>query len=140
MDDGLIGRNQLPWDENWKLDRKFFKDLESWKAQHPDSTLFKVMEKVNDAVTQGQNFIDFIPDAPFPARSLVKGLGYLLSLGVVSPFALSNDEQLLISRYQDDRQSEERSVCIYKGGDNLALDSRSKFWKCNGWEIYGACA
>jgi hypothetical protein len=55
------------------------------------------MEMVNDAVTQGKNFIDFIPDAPFPARSLVKGLGYLLSLGVVSPFAFSNDQHLLIS-------------------------------------------
>jgi hypothetical protein len=82
--DGLIGRNQLPLEENWTLDRKFFKDLESWKKQHPDSTLLKVMERVNDAVTQGNNFIDFIPDAPFPARSLVKALGYLLLLGVVS--------------------------------------------------------
>jgi hypothetical protein len=91
LNDGLIGRNQLPWDENWKLDEKFFQDLESWKEQHPDSTLLKVMETVNTAVTQGKNFIDFIPDAPFPARSLVKGLGYLLSLGVVSVFFFSKD-------------------------------------------------
>ena len=91
LTDGL-----LPWDEDWKLDEKFFKDLESWKERHPESTLLKVMEKVNDAVTHGQNFIGFIPDAPFPARSLVKGLGYLLSLGVVSPFAFAADEQLLI--------------------------------------------
>jgi hypothetical protein len=89
LNDGLIGRNQLPWDDNWKLDEKFFRDLESWKEQNPDSTLFKVMETVNDAVAQGKNFIDFIPDAPFPARSLVKGLGYLLSLGIVSLFSFS---------------------------------------------------
>jgi hypothetical protein len=122
MNDGFIGRNQLRVEEDWKLDRKFFKDLESWKEQHPDSTLLKVMERVNDAVTKGKNFMDFIPDAPFPARSLVKGLGYLLSLGVVSPFSFSNDENLLISRYQDDRQSEKRSVCIHKGGGNLAFN------------------
>jgi hypothetical protein len=60
---------------------------------------------VNNAVTQGKNFTEFIPDAPFPARSLVKGLGNLLSLGVVGPFPLSKD-YLLISRYQDDRESE----------------------------------
>jgi hypothetical protein len=91
LNDRLIGRNQLPWDENWKLDEKFFRDLESWKEQNPDSTLLKVMETVNTAVTQGKNFIGFIPDAPFPARSLVKGLGYLLSLGVVSLFFFSKD-------------------------------------------------
>src|ERR1700694_977180 len=102
MTDGLIGRNQLPSEETWKLDREFFKDLEAWKVQHPDSTLFKVMEKVNAAVTQGQNFLDYIPDAPFPARSLVKGLGYLLSLGVVSAFSSSNDKHLLTPRYQED--------------------------------------
>jgi hypothetical protein len=93
-------------EENWKLDKKFFKDLESWKEQHPDSTLSKVMERINDAVTQGKDFIEFIPDAPFPARSLVKGLGYLLSLGVVSTFSFLKDEHLLISRYQDSREGE----------------------------------
>jgi hypothetical protein len=91
MDNGLIGRNRLPWEENWKPDKKFFQDLESWKEQHPDATLFKVMETINNAVTQGKNFLDFIPEAPFPARSLVKGLGYLLSLSVVSPFSFSKD-------------------------------------------------
>jgi hypothetical protein len=87
LNDDLIGRNQLPWEENWKLDEKFFQDLGSWNEQHPDSTLLKVMDTVNNAVTQGKDFIDFIPDSPFPARSLVKGFGYLLSLGVVSLFS-----------------------------------------------------
>jgi len=75
--------NQLPWNENWKLDEQFFKDMKSWKQNHPDSTFFSVMEKVNNAVTMGQSFIEIIPDEPFPAGSLVKGWAYLLQLGVV---------------------------------------------------------
>ena len=75
--------NQLPWNENWKLDETFFKDMERWKQSHPDSTFSSVMEKVNNAVTMGQSFIEVIPDAPFPAGSLVKGLAQLLQLGVV---------------------------------------------------------
>jgi hypothetical protein len=138
--DGLIGRDQLPWDEDWKLDEKFFQEMKAWREQHPDSTLFHVMQKVKDAVTHGQNFIGFIPDAPFPARSLVKALSYLLSLGVVCPFAFSGDEQLLISRYQVDRQSEKRGVRFYNGGHNLAFDRRSKLRKHRGREIHGACA
>lgn len=86
MNDGLIGRNQLPWNDNWKLDETFIKNMKTWRERHPDSTLLKVMGEVNDAVTQRKDFLDLIPDAPFPARSLVKGLGHLLALGVVSPF------------------------------------------------------
>ena len=79
----LIGRNQPPWDDNWQLDHKFFKDMEAWDIAHPESTLTKVLEKVNDAVTLCQPFIGYIPESPFPARSLVQGLAYLLQLGSV---------------------------------------------------------
>jgi hypothetical protein len=81
-----FGRSQLPWDENWKLDEKFFKDMEAWKEKHPDSTLLKVMERINDAVTKNLPFAELVPDAPFPARGLVKALAHLLALGVVCPF------------------------------------------------------
>jgi len=73
----------LPWDENWKLDEKFFRNMEEWKDRHPESTLLKVMDKVNDAVTKNLPFTELVPDAPFPARGLVKALAHLLSLGVV---------------------------------------------------------
>jgi hypothetical protein len=61
--------------------------MDKWKRRHPDSTLLNVMKNINDAVTQGKDFLNVIADAPFPARSLMKGLGYLLALGVVRPFS-----------------------------------------------------
>jgi len=79
-------RSQLPWDENWKLDEKFFTDMEAWRDQHPDSNLLKVMEKINDAVTKNLPFAELVPDRPFPARGLVKALAHLLTLGVVCAF------------------------------------------------------
>jgi hypothetical protein len=79
----LSDRSHLPLDEDWKLDKKFFSDMRAWKDQHPESTLLKVMEKVNDAVSKNVPFADLVPDAPFPARGLVKALAHLLALGVV---------------------------------------------------------
>ena|SRR5258707_7252067 len=76
---------QLPQDENWKLDEKFFKDMHAWKNRHPNSTLLKVMERVNDAVAKNLPFAELVPDTPFPARGLVKALAHLLALGVVCP-------------------------------------------------------
>ena len=81
-----FGRSQLPWDENWQLDEKFFKDMEAWRERHPDSTLSKVMEKISDAVTRNLPFAEVVPDKPFPARGLVKALAHLLVLGVVRLF------------------------------------------------------
>ena len=79
----LIGRNQPPWDESWVLDDKFFEQMEAWETEHPESTFAKVIEKVNSAVTICQPFLGHIPDSPFPARSLIQGLAYLLQLGMV---------------------------------------------------------
>jgi len=78
-----VNSNQPPWNENWKLDERFFRDMERWKEEHPESTFIRVMKKVDDAVQADKSFMDCIPDAPFPARSLVKGLAFLLRLGVV---------------------------------------------------------
>ena len=79
----LIGRNQPPWDENWVLDEKFFRQMEAWETENPESTFAKVIEKVNRAVTMCQPSLVHIPDSPFPARSLIQGLAYLLQLGTV---------------------------------------------------------
>ena len=76
----------MPWDENWKLDDKFFSDMNAWKDQHPESTLLKVMEKVNEAVSKSLPFAELVPDAPFPARGLIKALAHLLALGVVCSY------------------------------------------------------
>lgn len=84
----LIARNQPPWDENLELDRKFFTLMETWEAEHPESTFAKIMEKVNNAVTLCQPFLGYIPDSPFPACSLVRSLSYLLQLGTACTFLL----------------------------------------------------
>ena len=65
------------------LDDKFFRQMEAWETEHPESTFAKVIEKVNSAVTMCQPFLGHIPDPPFPARSLIQGLAYLLQLGTV---------------------------------------------------------
>ena len=92
----LIGRNQPPWDDNWQLDHKFFTQMEAWDTTHPESTLAKVLEKVNSAVTLCQPFIGQIPDSPFPARSLVQGLAYLLQLGSVRQVLISSIDHVTI--------------------------------------------
>jgi len=86
MDVPPIRRNQPPSDEDWKLDEKFFKDMEAWKERHPHSTLFKVMERISNAVKMDLPFAELVPGLPFPARGLVKLLANLLALGVVCLF------------------------------------------------------
>ena len=90
----LIGRNQPPWDDDWQLDSKFFTQMEAWDAAHPESTLTKVLKRVNGAVTSCQPFIGCIPDSPFPARSLVQGLAYLLQLGSVRELLIPSIDQV----------------------------------------------
>ena len=107
MNDVVIGRDQLPWDENWKLDERFFKDMDAWKKEHPDSTLQKVMERISDAVTKSLPFVELIPDGPFPAGSLVKALAHLLVLGVVCRSLLLRPVKPFISLYQDDNEGKE---------------------------------
>jgi len=55
--------------------------MEDWERNHPESTLAKVMENVNSAVSTSRPFLECIPDSPFPARSVVLGLANLLQLG-----------------------------------------------------------
>ena len=107
MNDAVIGRNQLPWDENWKLDDKFFKDMDAWKEKYTDSTLRKVMERINDAVTKNLPFAELIPDGLFPARGLVKALAHLLLLGVVCPVLLLHPVKPFIALCLENSEGEE---------------------------------
>ena len=63
---------------------------------HPETTLTKVLEKVNGAVTLCQSFIGHVPDSPFPARSFVQGLAYLLQLGYVRQVLIPSIDHLTI--------------------------------------------
>jgi hypothetical protein len=82
----LIDRYQPPWDEHWEFDEKFFKQMEEWEKAHSESTFANVIDNVNTAVSMHKPFLVFIPDSPFPARSLVHGLAFLLQLGTVRKF------------------------------------------------------
>ena len=62
--------------------------MEAWEREHPESTFAKVMEKVNDVIKMGKPFVELIPDSPFPARSVVQGLAYLLQLGTMRMISL----------------------------------------------------
>ncbi|KAG6805919.1 hypothetical protein H0H87_003439, partial [Tephrocybe sp. NHM501043] len=65
---------------DWELDKIFLEELESWERDHPQGTLNKILQKVNKAVQKGAAWKEVIPDAPFPAQSLVKGLAQVLAL------------------------------------------------------------
>ena len=55
----LIGRNQRT--KTGALGDKFFGQMEAWKTEYPESTLAKVIEKVNHAVTMCQLFLGHVP-------------------------------------------------------------------------------
>ncbi|KAG6915119.1 hypothetical protein DXG01_013199 [Tephrocybe rancida] len=65
----------------WVLNAEFLNALSGWDRDHPQNTLDRVLSKVSSAIDKGQPFIGLIPDAPFPAQSLVRSLAHLLQLG-----------------------------------------------------------
>jgi hypothetical protein len=71
-----------PWD-TWDLDRKFLGDITCWTDNHPENRLDRVLDSICTAIDAGKDFLDLIPDNPFPARSLVQGLGQLIKIGTV---------------------------------------------------------
>jgi hypothetical protein len=74
-----------PWDD-WKLDEEFLGALIRWTVAHPGSTIENVLNQICTAIDDSKDLVDLIPDSPFPARSLIKGLGQLIKLGTVRPF------------------------------------------------------
>ena len=81
-----------PLDEDWKLDEEFLKDLANWDNLHRESTFLSVVERISDAMVTCKPFLGFIPDAPFPARTLVVALSHLLQLSVVCSYYLSSSQ------------------------------------------------
>lgn len=72
-----------PW-EDWELDSQFFTSLSDWTQRNPGNKLERVFGQVCDAIQRNKEFFEIIPDAPFPARGLVKALAQLILLGNVS--------------------------------------------------------
>jgi hypothetical protein len=85
-----------PW-ERWEPDSKFLYELHKWNIDHKEEKLPAVLKKVNSVLTKLNSVLEsklleaaleFIPDNPFPARSLVKALINLFLLGSVSGVSL----------------------------------------------------
>ncbi|KZP06241.1 hypothetical protein FIBSPDRAFT_324912 [Athelia psychrophila] len=55
--------------------------MSQWTKKHPESSLKSVMDKICSAI-ESSDVIAFIPDSPFPARTLVAALVSLLKLGI----------------------------------------------------------
>jgi hypothetical protein len=72
----------LPWDP-WELNPEFFAAMSRWTIDHPESTLDRILDRLCTAIENGQPLLELIPDSPFPARSLIKGIAHLLQLGRV---------------------------------------------------------
>ncbi|KZP31458.1 hypothetical protein FIBSPDRAFT_1037451 [Athelia psychrophila] len=70
-----------PW-PSWDLDPKFFQAMSQWTMDNPESSLDRVLDNVCTALEKSDSVMQFIPDSPFPARSLVTALVYLLRLGI----------------------------------------------------------
>lgn len=71
-----------PWN-TWALDEEFFAALSCWTIANPETGIDRVLDKVCIAIEANRDFIECIPDSPFPARSLVKALCQLLKVGTV---------------------------------------------------------
>ena len=74
-----------PW-QGWKPDSDFLHKLYKWNIDHKDDKLPTVLNKVNSILESKplQAALEFIPDHPFPAKSLVKAMTSLFLLGSVS--------------------------------------------------------
>ena len=69
--------------ETWNLDQKFLDHLTCWTDNHPESRLDRVLDNICTAIDDSKDFLNLIPDSPFPARSLVQALGQLIKVGTV---------------------------------------------------------
>jgi hypothetical protein len=77
-----------PW-EDWTVDNNFLVALNRWNRDNEHSKLTTVLRWIDNAIDVGKPFLDLIPNQPFPAGGLVKGLASLIQLGVVRlPFLL----------------------------------------------------
>lgn len=72
-----------PWN-SWPLDEQFFDYLCRWTIHNPGNSLTQVLNQITASIDSTKDVRDLIPDAPFPARSLVEALVALLKLGIVN--------------------------------------------------------
>ena len=74
-----------PW-QKWEPDSNFLSELHKWSIAHKDDKLPTVLAKVNSILESNpfQAVLKFIPDNPFPTKSLTKAMISLFLLGSVN--------------------------------------------------------
>jgi hypothetical protein len=103
-----------PWG-TWSLDAQFLADLNTWTAEHPaKNNLRTVLKAISNAIDRSEDWLECIPDSPFPAESLLAALAALLNFGVVSLVLLIFDPDT--SKRVESRSSETRSPDVCPGG------------------------
>jgi hypothetical protein len=71
--------------EAWNIDGDAITQLREWGTAHGNSNWLKLAEKIDQSLKSKtiDTLKDFIPDSPFPAKTLVKALLGLVQLGIV---------------------------------------------------------
>ncbi|KAJ7195989.1 hypothetical protein C8J57DRAFT_1421250 [Mycena rebaudengoi] len=114
-----------PWG-TWSLDAQFLADLNTWTAEHPaKNNLRTVLKAISNAIDRSEDWLEYIPDSPFPAESLLAALAALLNFGVkvaqakheVQTFAQEAVEW--ITQIADAFQGVEGGVFVAKAWDSL---------------------
>ena len=74
-----------PW-QRWEPDSDFLNKLQKWNNTHKNDKLPAILAKVNSILESKplEAALEFIPDSPFPGKSLVKTMINLFRLGSVS--------------------------------------------------------
>ncbi|KAG6907176.1 hypothetical protein DXG01_010073 [Tephrocybe rancida] len=69
--------------DKWDLNETFFNALSTWTLDHPERRLESVLMGVSDAIDQGKDLVEAIPNTtPFPVRGFIKSVACLFQLGV----------------------------------------------------------
>ncbi|KAJ6470954.1 hypothetical protein C8R45DRAFT_908478 [Mycena sanguinolenta] len=81
----MLSKPEPDW-EGWNIDGDAISDLRAW-GDRGGSNWTKLAEKIYDALesTTLEIFQEFIPDGPFPVKSLVKALLSIVQLGIKAP-------------------------------------------------------
>ena len=86
-----LSRLAPPW-QRWEPEPNFLNELQKWNNTHKNDKLPAVLAKVNSILESKpiEAALEFIPDSPFPAKSLVKAIINLFLLGSVSDCLLAD--------------------------------------------------
>jgi hypothetical protein len=81
------GTTQTNPTDLWNIDGDAITQLRKWGTAHKNSNWLKLAEKIDQSLKSKtiDTLKDFIPDSPFPAKTLVKALLNLVELGISVP-------------------------------------------------------